>query len=67
MIQDTGIQGTIRQGNMIQDTGYIYRDTQKKLGSKEIWIREYTRVHGTWIHGYSDTGMRLYREIRIQS
>jgi hypothetical protein len=27
-------QGTVRQGNMIQNTGYIYRDTQEILGFK---------------------------------
>ncbi len=48
---------------MIQDTGYIYRDTQLILGSKEIWICEYS---GAWkheyVHGYSDnTGKEGYR------
>jgi hypothetical protein len=35
MIQDTGIHGTVRQGNMIQDTGFIYRDTQEILGNMD--------------------------------
>ncbi len=44
MIQDTGIQGTVRQGNMIQDTG---------IQEYKVQLDRETRYR---IQGYRDTG-----------
>ncbi len=62
MIQDTEIQDTIRQGNMIQETGKHYTGyrlhVHRYTGNTGIQKYMNSRVHGnmnTWI---SDTRMR---------